>query len=169
MSTLGSTPLENFVCPPPNPPIKGGFCFSLRGKHRTTGNAKKNVRQRFVAQSDYENFAKASLRQMYADPGIAALARCNTSARTDRGPLIAAIAARGETRVLVVRPSVFAQRQGLASGEYVVLVVGHRRTYVRAWTVLWRGALEGGCSDRVPGGVLCFHRRSLHKSLEGQL
>ena len=86
---------------------------------------------------------------MYADPGIAALARCNTSARTDCGPLIAARAARGETRVLVVRPSVFAQRQGLASGEYVVLVVGHRRTYVRAWTVLWRGALAG-CS----GGML---------------
>ena len=111
---------------------------------------------------------------MYADPGIAALGRCDTSARTDCGPLIAVIAAGGETRVLVARPSVFfVQRQGLASGEYVVLVVGHRRTYVRAWRVLWRGALAG-CSGGVlwpgmPGGVLCFHRRGLRKGLEGQL
>ena len=169
--------LLGFRVSTPQPPYQGGLLFLAARQTSNYRKREKNVRQRFVAQSDYENFAKASLRQMYADPGIAALARCNTSARTDCGPPIAAIAAQGETRVLVVRPSVFAQRQGLDSGEYVVLVVGHRRTYVRAWTVLWRGALrdalEGGCSDGVPGGVpggvLCFHRRSLHKSLEKQL
>ena len=45
----------------------------------------------------------------------------------------------------------FRQRQGLASGEYVVLVVGLRK----AWTVLWRGALAG-CSAKAGALTGCL-------------
>ena len=47
----------------PNPPIKGGFCFSPRGRHQDYRRTRaKPVRYRFFAQSDYKDFAKAFSR-----------------------------------------------------------------------------------------------------------
>ena len=110
--------LLGFRVSTPQPPYQGGLLFLAA---RQTSNYRKRERKTcasVVAQSDYKNFAKASLRQMYADPGIAALARFNTSARTDCGPLIAAIAARrGETHVANFLKTDFLEKSSWGSLE----------------------------------------------------